>query len=300
MVQDATRAGPAGPASSSHLEPLDGVAALLDVLDTLPREAAGVLAFGDEGRILVADRKICWAVAAGMSSLLTELLVERREPPLARHAIEQVYRRCRQEQRPLGLGLVESGLLSAADVRAAFAQHHARAVARLARGSGKPSGFHPATASRDDRCFSFSCVELLTALAPPALAADASRARAHLAELCLDEAFAVASLQEERAPLPSVLAAAGHAELSPGQVLALARWTNDTLARGAAFDASLRVSCAVWAGRNSVVTWQHDGVCYGALCTSRPASAMLISALAQRAAVSGTSGAWPVMRARSP
>jgi hypothetical protein len=299
MAQDAPIARPQGSCNTAQLDALDRAAAILDLVDTLPREA-GVLSFGDEGMILVEDRKICWAVASGMSSVLTELLVERRDPPLSRHAVEQVYRRCRDEQRPLGVGLVESGLLAATEVRAAFAQHHARAVVRLARGSGKPSGFRPATASRDDRRFAFSGLEILAALAAPELAAEVARARAHLADLNLSEACAVAFVEESHPPAPRVLATAGHGELAPRQVLALSRWALELSARASALDPTVRVSSAVWAGKNSVVVWQHDGVSYAAMCRSRPASAMLISALGQRTAVSGTSGAWPVMRARSP
>jgi hypothetical protein len=300
MAHDATRASPEGPPSSPSADSLDAAAAILELVDTLPREVSGVLAFGDEGMILVESGKICWAVATGMSSVLTELLAQRRDPPLPRQALESVYRRCRDEQRPLGLGLVDSGLVSSGDVRAAFAQHHARAIARLARGSGRASGFHPATPSRDDRCFAFSTAELLCALAPGELAGEAQKARAYLGELPLGEASALAFVEGGRGRAPCLLSLAGRGELAAGQLLSLARWALGQLEVGAAVDPTVRLAYAVWAGTNSVLTWQSESVCYAALCTSRPASAMLSSALGKRASVAATSGAWPVTRARSP
>jgi hypothetical protein len=300
MAHDAPRASPEGHPSPQSAEQLDAAATILDLVDALPHEVSGVLAFGDEGMILVENRRICWAVANGMSSVLTELLAQRRDPPLPRQALERVYRRCKDEQRPLGLGLVESGLVSSSDVRAAFALHHARAIARLARGSGKASGFHPATPSRDDRRFAFTSAEILCAMVPSALTGEAHKARAHLGELPLGEACALAFVETARDAAPCVLALAGRSELVASQLLSVARWALGLLALGSAVDPTVRLGHAVWAGTNAVITWQGESICYAAMCTSRPASAMLSSALGKRVSVSATSGAWPVTRARSP
>src|SRR5690349_6531593 len=110
-------------------------AEVLDAVDALPREVAGVLSFGDEGLILVEDRRVCWAVATAMPATLTELLSQQHDPPVPRKELESVYRRCRDEHRPLGATLVESGLVSSGDVRAAFGLHHVGVIAQLARGT---------------------------------------------------------------------------------------------------------------------------------------------------------------------
>jgi hypothetical protein len=172
-------------------------------------------------------------------------------------------------------------------------------LSRLSRGSGKVSGFHPATPSRDDRRFVFSSADILSALAPAELAAEANRARACLAELCPREASALAFMKSPRSGTPVLLAVAGQEVLAPSQLVGLMRWSLRLLSLSAGLDPALRWSSAVWAGTNSVITWRGDVICYAAVCRSRPASAMLSSALGRRPST-GTSGTWPVAPVGSP
>jgi hypothetical protein len=259
---------------------LDAAASILDAVQALPRDAAGVLSFGDRGVILVEDQRICWAIAQGMTTSLTELLARRRSPPVPRALLERVYKRCRDERRPLGLGLVESGLLTAKETRAAFREHHASALRQLAGAAGEAE-FRATSPSCDDPRFSFASAELLVALAPQERVLDTRRARSQLAELPMDEVWAVAFA---RSAAPSLLAVAGNCELAPSALLSLVRWASELSALSAAVHPAVRVSSASWTGSQLVVTWRGESIGYAAVCRSLRAAVALGNAVTLRLA----------------
>jgi hypothetical protein len=259
---------------------LDAAASILDAVEALPRDAAGVLSFGDRGVILVEGQRICWAIAQGMTASLSELLSRRRSPPVPRAALESVYKHCRDQRRPLGLGLVESGLFSAKEARAAFREHHASALRLLAGGAGDTE-FRATSPSCDDPRFSFTSAELLVALAPQGLVLDARRARSQLAELPMDGVWAVAFA---RSATPSLLAVAGQCELAPSELLALVRWASELSALSAAVHPAVRVSSASRMGAQLVVTWRGESIGYAAVCRSLRAAVALGNAVTLRLA----------------
>jgi hypothetical protein len=273
---------------------LDAAASILDAVQALPRDAAGVLSFGDRGVILVEDQRICWVIAPGMTSSLTELLAKRRSPALPRAALEQVYRRCREERRPLGLGLVESGLLSTKETRAAFREHHAHALSLLA-GAEAQAEFRMTSPSCDDPRFAFTSAELLVALAPRERVLDARRARSHLAQLPMDEAWAVAFA---RSATPTLLAVAGECALPPSQLLSLVRWASELSTLSAAVHPAVRVSSASFTEAQLVVTWRGESIGYAAVCRSLRAAMALGNAVTLRLA-SVRPAASPRMASRS-
>jgi hypothetical protein len=263
---------------------LDAAASLLDAVDALPPDAAGALSFGDRGVILAEGRRICWVMARGMTPSLTELLARRRGPQVSRKALESIYQQCRDERRPLGLGLVQSGLVSTGETRAAFREHHAAAIRQLV-GSESAAKFHPASPSSDDRRFTFTSAELLVALAPRGLVLEARRARSQLDELGMHEGWGVAFTRTPAAT-PVLLALVGECDLAPSQLLSLVRWASELSALSAAVHPAMRVSSASWTGERPVVTWAGEGIAYAAVCASLPAAAPLCQAVTLRLASS--------------
>jgi hypothetical protein len=207
--------------------------------------------------------------------------------------LELVYRRCKAERKALGAGLIESGLVSAEDVRKALVHHHTLAISQLADQGGQVTSFTPTRGCNYDPRFVMSTAEALASLLPERLAEHKAQAAAHFQSLPLGESSAFAFVRPSVNSAPLIAEIASDCQLGAKQVLEIARWACTTLEIGQLFDPSLQLTSAVWATQHSVVVWQRGEIGYVAVCRTRPASALLMSALAHRLAEGNTSGMWP-------
>jgi hypothetical protein len=284
--------------SAVEADLLDAAAQVLLSVDDAPRDIAGVLAFGDDGFILIENRKVCWAVANEMSVSLTDILSKQANPPVSRLDLERVYRRCKQERKALGEGLVESGLVSAEDVRRALVAHHAEAIGRLAYQGGQATRFTPTKLTGYDPRFTLSTAEALASLLPERLTEYKLRAQAHLQQLPLADASAFGFVLPFANSTPLIAEAGKDCQLAARQVLEIARWATTTREISHMFDPQIQVTSALWSTHHAAVVWEYQEIAFVAICKTRPASALLMNALTQRLTMGSTSAVWPPTKVR--
>lgn len=259
------------------------VSELLQHVESLPTTATGVLSFGDDGVILLQNRRICWAVAANMQKRLTDLLCQQKNPPLERAAMEALFRQCKEGGKPIGEALVSSGLLSEAQLRSALAFHSGEAIARIARARRRPTGFLPHTKTGYDARFVFQSVELLASLAASREPEMTRKAAEMLKQTLVPGATGFAFTRDQELGLPVVLAVDPACDLRVREVLEIGSWSGRLFDVTTYFDPGTTVASATWCSRTSVVTWRDGCVSYAAVCAGRPASTLLVSQLARRA-----------------
>jgi hypothetical protein len=260
---------------------------LLQHVESLPATATGALSFGDDGVVLLQNRRICWAVAADMHKRLTDLLCQQRNPPLQRDAMEALFRQCKSDGKPIGEALVSSGLLSEAELRRALARHNGEAIARIARGRRRSTGFLPHTKTGYDARFVFPAVELLASLSAGLDPALAHQASTQLRETLVAGATGFAFTRDQELGLPVVVAVDQACELRVAETMAVGNWSSRLFEITALFDPSASVAAGTWCSTTGIVTWRDGLVSYVAVCSTRPASTLLMSHLAKRARAAG-------------
>jgi hypothetical protein len=266
---------------SSNVLLLSSVVSLLEHVERLPSGATGALAYGEGGVILVENRRICWAVARDMRARLTDILCQQREPPLERAHVEAIYRSCQQQGTPLGEALVEQGLVSESELRAALERHTCEALVRIAQSAQTaPTGFDRHSSGGYQPRFVFGAAELLASLSGQRRAQLAAQARSELAGKLVPDAYGFAFLREPGRREPVLIAVDRASELPVAAALGVARWVLGALELAAYVDAQSALLSGTWCERMSLVAWRREGVYYAALCSSRPASARLLSRLA--------------------
>jgi hypothetical protein len=262
---------------------LSSTVELLQQVEALPNGATGALAFGEDGLILIENRRVCWAVARDMGQRLTDILCEQREPNLPRAAMEELFRRCKQEGKLFGEALFSSGVVSELELRSALERHTCEAIVRLAqRQVVKPTRFSRHSKHGYDPRFVFTTAELLASLAGRRRSHLASEARAHLAEVLVPDASGFAFLRDVRSKNPVMIAVGRGCELDVGDALEIAGWATSLFDVASFVDPATYVAAGTFGSRMALVTWRATEVGYVAVCTTRPASALLFDRLARR------------------
>jgi len=269
------------PSISADPRLASSVIRLLELVESTPSGVAGALRFGEHGAILVDNRKICWAFARDMRFGLTELLQNQYEPALPRADIEGVYRRCRQEGRPITEGLLEHGLTSELGLRRALSKHHGEAIAQLARTFTTPSDFAPSRPGYDVR-YSFTAAEMLALSGANVDPSRAARAQSELATHLVDETTGAAFVRSQASSGALVIAVAPHCQLPLVDLLDVLKRATSLFDVADVFDPGISLLRAACCERTALVAWRDQGVCYAGLCASRAATARLMSSLSER------------------
>jgi hypothetical protein len=260
---------------------------LLQHVEALPHGATGVLAFGDQGVILVEKKRVCWAVAFEMKQRLTDILCEQSEPPLLRAAVEELYRSCKREGTSMGEALMTSGFASEASLRAALLRHTCEAIIRLAQGNAlTPTGFTRHEKEGYAPRFVFTTTELLASLSGRRRVLPAEQARTHLASTLVPDVSGFAFLREVGGRQPVIIAVAEGTELGVVTAMDIARWSTGAFDVASFVDPTAHVICASCSERLTLLAWRRAEIHYAAVCRTRAGSALLLSHLVQRSATS--------------
>lgn len=252
---------------------------VLEEVERLPHGATGALTFGEEGVILVENKRICWALAHGMRQRLTDLLCEHGESA-RRDELEALYRRCKRDGTSLGEALLASELVSLPELQRTLLRHNSEAVRTLAHSDGAAQArFSPLAARGYDPRLAFSPAELFAALSTRRYEAQAARARTRLIELTRPNAQLFAFLRDPKISLTVPVAVERSCSLRIAELLAVASWSVRTLDVASFVDSSAQVICGQWCASCSIVAFREDDIHYAALCESRPASTLLLGQL---------------------
>ena len=284
VERESSRVLPSIPASPGLIT---SVLRLLAFVDDLPLGATGVLRFGETGVILLESRKICWAVARSMRLRLTDILRNQSTPPMPREAVEEIYRRCKIDGKPIGEALVMSGLVTEAGLRAALFKHNGEAIAHLAGSGLSPDAFVSHTRMGYDSKFSFSPCEVLATLGSLDDPARARAAQIELDHTLVPDSFGAAFVRSDTAAGALVIAVDRACDLPVCDLVEVCNWTAGLFDVAHTFDPEVALSRATWGGHLALVTWRSKEVAYLGLCASRAAAARLVSRLETAAKSSG-------------
>lgn len=263
---------------------LSSTVQLLQHVEALPSGATGALSFGEQGVILIENKRICWAVASDMKQRLTDILCQQTTPPLPRSAVEELVRRCKQDGKPVGEALVESGFVSEVELRAALERHTCEAIVRLAQSNVTPTRFLRHTRHGYDPRFVFSTAELLASLSGTRRTQLGIHARAHLASVLVPDAGGFAYLLDPRSRRPVIIAVDRGCDLAVSAALEIASWASGVFDLASFVDDETHIVTATWCARIQLLAWRQGDVCYAAVCSSRAASALLLSQVGRRLA----------------
>ncbi len=266
---------------------LAAAADLLELVEHLPPGATGALAFGGAGVILVASRRICWTLGRDMRERLTDILCKDDRRPLPRHLLDDVFRHCKANGTPLGETLVSSGLVSEVGLRSALTRLNAEGIVRLARAGARATAFSDHARGSYDPRFTFTTTETLAAIAALYDPPRAALAREHLATIRVEDAFGVAFVRDLEGAALAVMAADRGCPLRVAEALEIGAWVSSLLDVAATVDAKTTLVSSSWCDATAVVAWHIDGVSYAELCSSRPASALLVNQVASRLNMGG-------------
>ena len=239
---------------------------LLESIEELPAHMSGAFIVGEErqvgGMVFVQQRAICWAVTNQMQGRLTDLLIEESSTLATREQIEQLYRRCKQDQRPLGQTLVDEKLVSPTEFRDALCRHTSESLLTLA-GCSQPKPRWVEHAHSDYNAqFTFTPAELfisLTRLQRPSLASKAdSDLRSNLPEECPGIAFL-----REGGGTP--VAAQNVDTLSAHELLDLGRRLHSAVDIAEVMSPAPR-AIALRDQLGGIVAWSHEDLFVAALC----------------------------------
>jgi hypothetical protein len=261
---------------------LSGVLRILEHVDELPFGATGVLKFGGTGLILVQGKRICWAMASTMKPRLTDLLRHQRTPPVPREEIEKIYRACRVTNRPLGEALVASGLVSEHGLRSALIDHTGNALLNLARAKVSYAEFVPHVGAGYKPFFSFPTCELVAALGAAAAPTSAATAKSELDFAIVQECTGAAFVRHPACRGSMLVAVDRGCDLPTTELVEACTWSTGLLDVARTVDPTTSVVRAVWCSKTALVTWQRNDVGFIALCSSRAATARLVSRIEGR------------------
>lgn len=258
---------------------IGATAALLAHIEELPRHATGALRFGHEGLVLLESRQVCWAVAAGMSERLTELLAQQRNPPIERARIEECLRECRERGVPVGEALLAAGHVTERGLRTALFRQSTEAIAHIARTGTRSDAFVPHERARYDARFVFPTAEILAFLGARRHLALAAAARSELLGALGPDTAGLAFVRDEGESQPTVVSVIGAASLRVVDILDVCGWAAGVFDVATALDPELEISLSTWDGGVAVVSWRHGEAQLVALCPTRAASATLVARL---------------------
>jgi hypothetical protein len=260
---------------------------VLESVEGLPTGSTGALRFDDEGVVLVDGARICWALARNMRERLTDILCKDPRRPIARGLVEDVFRRAKESGTPLGESLVASGLISVSGLRAALLRHNAEAIACLAQARKRPTVFSTHGGGRYDPRFAFGTTELLAEISRAGNRARAKEASQWLDDVNVQDAVGVAFVRDIEGAGPAIIAVDGGCSLRVGETLEVCGWVSGLFDVTVLFDSRTALISACWRGTTGVVAWRIGDVSYAAMCSSRPASALLLNRLASRLGMGG-------------
>jgi hypothetical protein len=274
------------PCADSHRSPALGispaaVAVALEDVEALDGDATGALIFGNQdrpsGTVLVESGRICWATALSMRRRLTELLAHQSSPPLERRRVEDVYRYCTREKKPLGETLVVRGIVSERQLVRALRQHNAEALAVMSIERRTSPSFLPHKHRKYDARFTFSPVDLFVDIgalrAPEVAAACRGELRRYLHNGGMGAAFWVD--QGDAVPIP--LGAANTDPIGVGGVLALGRWAKDALDVTRVFQPDADLVMGSTNEGQSAVAWEDGHVVFAMLTESKADAAYVVA-----------------------
>lgn len=275
---------PANPSHVVEVSPWRAVR-LLEDIESLPTDATGALVFGrakrPEGSILVEAGRVCWATATRMRRRLTDLLRFQADPPLLPDVLEAVYRRCRDEGRPLGESLVELGLVSRDGLRRALGQHSAEAIALLANPGSPVWTWVEHRHRRYDAAFTFSPAELLSGMGAVCRPHAARHAARQLEQNLEGGGFGAAFVRDPAHARAIPIAAFECGALGVHAVAALGEWVAGALDLSSAFDADSRLVVAGRRDGGAIVGWREGEIDYVAQCTDPSSVAYVIATQAR-------------------
>ena len=227
------------------------------LLEIEGREAQSGMLVYESGHVFVEDGRICWAAARGMASRLTDLLGEKARPGADLSAL---YRECRDRKRPLGETLVETGIVSAAELEAALRQHTAESLVQIVSDPGV-GVWSPRTGGYAPR-FTFTALQTFLDVAAVALGTHAEAAMQGLAALAkpLRHGAAFVAVGELAVPM----AVAGDMRLR--DLADLGGWA--TSLREAAHELAVEPGFAIGttSAKRTTVVWWNELLTF-ALCT---------------------------------
>lgn len=261
--------------------------AVLDVVDDLPHNATGEFAVEVSGRpvvrVYVEDSRVCWIAARGLSRRLSDLLLARIRPPITREQIEGMFQRGVRDRRPLGELLVETGLLTADDLRSALLDHTVESLVAVSGECGV-ARWIPRKQRRFDASFTFVTGDLAVAtgarlahgLHPTSAELSAVEGVEHALTFARGEAWAH--------PIP--IARVGASPTSRA-VLALGRWASNALdvARGSSGRAFLVYGSTAASARGGVVVASEGPLIHVVSASDPRAFARVVSAATRAASL---------------
>jgi hypothetical protein len=261
---------------------LGSVLRLLSFIDDLAPATTGALHFGEQGMILLQDRRICWAVAQGMRVRLTDILRGQSTPPLSREAVEALYRRCKESGIPLGEALVASGMATEPGLRAALFKHNGEAIVALAKSGVVPDSFVTHNKAGYDLKFSFSSSEVLAMLGAGDDPARAAAAQLELSNLLVEESTGAAFARSSAVSGALVVAVDKACDVAAADLVELCNWVSSLFDVARTADPAIFAARMAWGSRAALVSWRDKDVSYVGFCYSRAAAARLLSRLSER------------------
>lgn len=270
---------PNSPSGATRTRPpelsINALQAAMRRVETLPPLAAGTLLVGDpaqpDGLIFVERRRVCWIAGSGLHRRLTEILRSHSDLPLGEQDLEEVYTRCRREQRPLGETLVLEGLISADRLRSAMKEHTvesiiALGVARSARGEREwPLTWVERQHQGYSARYTFTGGELVAAVGARVLEpTSAELISDHLEGLTKVGCSTIGFFADAE---PFLTAVHSSLWLSIDDLLELARWATAALDASPGFSPVVANACAQSAD-GGAVAWIYEGLHCAALAIS--------------------------------
>lgn len=238
---------------------LDSVADVCAFIDDLPRDAAGELVLvggaSAEGAVFVDSGRVCWAAARGLSRRLGDLLAE--SATIDRLAMEEQYRFCKRERVPLGEHLVGTGIVSAAQMRAALLQHTSESLRALFE-SPRRAGWTARRPGAYSARFTFATPEVFArtgAVDDPALA---ERARDELGDTLSESDWGAAFVRSGSHAFAKPIVVVGACPDRVEPVMRLGRWACSVLDVISVLSAE-RGFVAALIDDEALVAWQRDG-----------------------------------------
>ena len=269
-----------------------GLLDALDRVEAVPATASGALVIGaaehPAGLVLVERNRVCWAAASGMGRRLRDILRMHTRLPMSDVELDELYARCRDEDRPLGEVLVERELVSPEHMRAAMKQHTIESLLALdAAYAGGDEGWPLTWVDRAERTYNprytFTAAEVLGAVGASLIdATSAELITDHLETLAVSGcAIAAFAPDDGHHGPPLVVGAQTTLRLSVHDLVDLAEWANAALEASPGFSPELAHACAGSAD-GGTVAWQFERQTCAAVCPSRPAFKRLVATLDNR------------------
>jgi hypothetical protein len=140
---------------------------LLAAVDDRPASESGAFVVDENdgvvrGSVFVESSEVCWAAAAGRGARLRDLLRQHAERSLGDGELDEIFARCRDENRSIGELLEEHQLVSDDGLRAAIKQHTVESLIAQCDGS-RPVTWVPHRQRGYRARFTFPPIELLAA-----------------------------------------------------------------------------------------------------------------------------------------